>query len=55
MLKKHSTELKPELDAFFDNVMVNVEDEKLKNNRKMLVASIYKSILNIADIKEVSI
>jgi len=47
--------LKPELDAFFDNVMVNVEDEKLKNNRKMLVASIYKSILNIADIKEVSI
>jgi len=47
--------LKPDLDAFFDNVMVNVEDEKLKNNRKMLVASIYKSILNIADIKEVSI
>jgi glycyl-tRNA synthetase beta chain len=47
--------LKPELDAFFDNVMVNAEDEALKNNRKMLVASIYKSILNIADIKEVSI
>ncbi|WP_151900451.1 glycine--tRNA ligase subunit beta [Sulfurimonas hydrogeniphila] len=47
--------LKPELDAFFDNVMVNAEDEKLKNNRKALVASIYKSILKIADIKEVSI
>ncbi|QOP45561.1 glycine--tRNA ligase subunit beta [Sulfurimonas paralvinellae] len=47
--------LKPELDAFFDNVMVNAEDEALKNNRKMLVASIYKSILTIADIKEVSI
>ncbi len=47
--------LKPELDSFFDNVMVNAEDEKLKNNRKALVASIYKNILNIADIKEVSI
>ena len=47
--------LKPELDAFFDSVMVNAEDEKVKNNRKALVASIYKSILNIADIKEVSI
>jgi len=47
--------LKPELDAFFENVMVNAEDEKLKNNRKALVASIYKNILNIADIKEVSI
>jgi glycyl-tRNA synthetase beta chain len=47
--------LKPQLDNFFDNVMVNVEDEKLKQNRKSLVASIYKSIYNIADIKEVSI
>jgi len=47
--------LKPELDAFFENVMVNAEDEKIKNNRKALVASIYKSILNIADIKEVSV
>ncbi len=47
--------LKPELDKFFDSVMVNAEDEKIKNNRKSLIASIYKSILNIADIKEVSI
>jgi len=47
--------LKPQLDRFFDSVMVNAEDEKLKNNRKALVASIYKSILKIADIKEVSI
>jgi glycyl-tRNA synthetase beta chain len=47
--------LKPELDMFFDNVMVNADDEAVKNNRKALVASIYKSILNIADIKEVSV
>jgi glycyl-tRNA synthetase beta chain len=47
--------LKPELDSFFSDVMVNAEDEALKNNRKALVASVYKSILKIADIKEVSI
>ena len=47
--------LKPRLDAFFDHVMVNVEDEKLRENRKNLVASIYKSIYKIADIKEVSV
>ena len=47
--------LKPELDSFFENVMVNVENEAVKNNRKALIAKIYKSILKIADIKEVSI
>jgi glycyl-tRNA synthetase beta chain len=47
--------LKPELDKFFEDVMVNAENEELKNNRKSLVASVYKSILNIADIKEVTI
>ena len=48
-------DLKPELDSFFENVMVNAENEEVRNNRKALVASIYKSILKIADIKEVSI
>ena len=47
--------LKPQLDKFFDSVMVNAEDKAVKNNRKALVSSIYKSILRIADIKEVSI
>ncbi len=47
--------LKPEIDAFFDNVMVNVEDEKLKTNRKNLIASIYKTFKEIADIKEVTL
>jgi len=47
--------LKPELDSFFENVMVNAEDEAIKRNRKALIANIYKSILQIADIKEVSI
>ena len=47
--------LKPELDDFFTNVMVNAENEAVKTNRKSLVARVYKSILNIADIKEVSV
>ncbi|OHE09205.1 MAG: glycine--tRNA ligase subunit beta [Sulfurimonas sp. RIFOXYD12_FULL_33_39] len=47
--------LKPELDKFFEDVMVNADDEAIRNNRKSLVASIYKSILKIADIKEITI
>ncbi len=47
--------LKPQLDAFFDNVMVNAEDEAVRYNRKALVGSVYKALLEIADIKEISI
>jgi glycyl-tRNA synthetase beta chain len=47
--------LKRELDAFFDGVMVNAEDEKLKSNRLALIGSIYKSFREIADIKEISV
>lgn len=46
--------LKPKLDAFFDSVMVNVEDEETKKNRIALVAGIYGQFLKIADIKEIS-
>ena len=47
--------LKPLIDKFFDNVMVNVEDEKIKHNRKSLIASIYKEFLDIGDIKEITL
>jgi len=47
--------LKPLIDKFFDNVMVNVEDEKVKHNRKSLIASIYKEFLDIGDIKEITL
>jgi glycyl-tRNA synthetase beta chain len=47
-------EVKPQLDSFFEHVMVNAEDEAIKNNRKSLIALIYKSFLHIADIKEIS-
>lgn len=47
--------LKPELDTFFDNVMVNAEDENVRYNRKMLISAIYKALLQIADVKEISV
>ena len=47
--------LKPELDRFFDHVMVNAEDEKIRTNRRNLVGNIYKAFKKIADIKEISV
>ena len=47
--------LKPFIDDFFDNVMVNVKDEKIKTNRQNLIASIYQEFKAIADIKEISV
>ena len=47
--------LKPVLDAFFDAVLVNAEDERLRRNRQHLVASVYQAFLSIADLKEISV
>ncbi|MBK1973908.1 glycine--tRNA ligase subunit beta [Campylobacter sp. TTU-622] len=47
--------LKPFIDNFFDKVMINVDDEKIKNNRQVLIYQIYNEFLKIADIKEVSL
>lgn len=47
--------LKPRIDAFFDNVMVNAEDLHVKTNRQNLIASIYNAFKSIADIKEISL
>ena len=47
--------LKSELDRFFDNVMVNVEDKKVRTNRRAIIGLIYKEFKDIADIKEISI
>lgn len=47
--------LKPKLDRYFDDVMVNVDDSSIKINRRNTIASIYKSFKEIADIKEITI
>ncbi|WP_267523549.1 glycine--tRNA ligase subunit beta [Campylobacter sp. MG1] len=46
--------LKPLIDNFFDNVMINVEDNDIKQNRLALVYTIYKHIASVADLKEVN-
>lgn len=43
-------ELKGPIDLFFDQVMVNVDDAKLKNNRLILLSKLRELFLNIADI-----
>ncbi|MBM0636644.1 glycine--tRNA ligase subunit beta [Campylobacter sp. VicNov18] len=47
--------LKPFIDEFFDKVMINDQNEKLKNNRQALVYRIYQEFLKIADLKELSL
>jgi len=47
--------LKPQIDNFFDNVMVNTDDENIKTNRQNLIATIYKEFRLIADIKEITL
>ncbi|TLD83190.1 glycine--tRNA ligase subunit beta [Helicobacter sp. MIT 11-5569] len=46
--------LSPILERFFDKVLVNAPDADFKNNRKHLIARIYKEFLSVADIKEIS-
>ena len=47
--------LKKAIDSFFDKVMINVDDEKIRKNRIALIGQIYKEFLKIADIKEISL
>jgi len=43
-------QLKEEVDAFFDNVMVNTDDLELRANRLALLSMLSKQFLKIADI-----
>ncbi|MFN7571050.1 MAG: glycine--tRNA ligase subunit beta [Betaproteobacteria bacterium] len=42
--------LKAPVDAFFDDVMVNVEDERLRNNRLALLAKLRATMNRVADL-----
>lgn len=52
---KNMFALKPAIDEFFDNVMINVDDEATRANRIAIVGQIYNEFLKIADIKEISL
>lgn len=47
-------DLKNHIDDFFDNVMINVENQSIKSNRIAIIGQIYKAFLRVADIKEIS-
>ncbi len=47
--------LKRELDGYFDDVMVNTDDEALKANRLNTIGSVYKTFKGVADIKEITV
>jgi glycyl-tRNA synthetase beta chain len=47
--------LKRELDAYFEDVMVNTEEIALRVNRQHMIGSVYKAFKDIADIKEITI
>lgn len=42
------------LQKFFDNVMINVEEENLRENRTLLVKFIYEEFFKVGDIREIS-
>ena len=41
------------IDKFFDDVMVNVDDEKIRNNRYCLLGNIRTLFLNVADLNRI--
>lgn len=47
--------LRTELERFFENVLVNVDNAPLRENRQTLIAHIYRAFWRIADIKEISL
>jgi len=46
--------LREPVDAFFDNVMVNAEDEKLRANRLALLAQLHQAMNRVADISRLA-
>ena len=44
--------LKTPIDDFFDHVMVNADDSKIKNNRLALLQQLHQLFINIADISQ---
>ena len=49
-MKEKLAELKNPVNQFFDSVMVNAEDEKIRNNRFALINELRNLFMGIADI-----
>jgi glycyl-tRNA synthetase beta chain len=46
--------LKAPVDAFFDQVMVNAEDAQLRANRLALLATLHRSMNQVADLSRLA-
>ena len=53
-IMKSLIEIKDLIDSFFDNVMVNVEDKKVKSSRLALIRRVRHLFLSVADISYLS-
>jgi glycyl-tRNA synthetase beta chain len=51
---KSLAKLKAPVDAFFDGVMVNAEDVKLRNNRVALLADLHRMMNKVADLSKLA-
>lgn len=47
-------QLRPHVDAFFNDVMVNAEDARLRNNRLALLAQLHALLNQVADISKLA-
>ncbi len=50
----HLARLRPQVDAFFEQVMVNVEDEKIRHNRLALLRRLADRLGSVAAIEHLS-
>jgi glycyl-tRNA synthetase beta chain len=50
----HLAQLKAPVDAFFDSVMVNADDEALRNNRLGLLAQLHAAMNRVADLSRLA-
>ena len=53
-IMKSLLNLKDSIDSFFDNVMVNAEDDKIKSSRLALIRRVRHLFLSVADISHLS-
>ncbi len=51
---KALAQLRQNVDAFFNDVMVNAEDEQLRNNRQALLAELHQMLNQVADISKLA-
>jgi len=52
-IEKAISSLRPKLDTFFDKVLVNVPDEKVRQNRLTLLSQVLNEFSTIADFSEI--